>query len=76
MPRFPHSITSHSTLPPNSLDIPYIIYSPHPSYPSTPLTPSAQSKEMAAVIRAESAYWKPIYEEEDRRTRAEEYGIW
>jgi len=74
MPRFPNS-GSHSTLPPNSLDIPYIVKSPYSSYPSTPLTPSAQSKEMAAVIRSESAHWKPVYEEEDRRIRAEEFGI-
>ena len=44
---------------------------PYSPYPTTPSTPSAQSKEMAALIHAQSAYWRSQCAEEDTRNGTE-----
>lgn len=69
------SKNSHSANAANSLDNLYLNLPLTPSMPystylpflPSPLTPSAQSKEMAAFMREQSAHWRPIYEEEMRR---------
>ena len=69
------SKNSHSANAANSLDnlylslplTPSMPYSTYMPFSPSPLTPSAQSKEMAAFMREQSAYWRPIYEEEVRR---------
>jgi hypothetical protein len=44
----------------------YNLSPPTSPYPATPGTPSGNSKNVAAVIHAEAAYWKTRYGQEEK----------
>jgi hypothetical protein len=57
--------SSRYTTSPTSRTFQSILYNPSPptsAWPATPGTPSANSKQIAAVIHSQSAYWRGRYE--------------